>query len=176
MHRKWPSVFSWLVWVCKSTDFTGGIYWFWHIAWNSSFKITHFPAHLELHRDTPSAQTWSHLRSQDICGECSVNLDGQAWLGEMYCPDLAERSAKEPDSEVKLLSRVQLFVIPLTVAIQAPLSMAFCRQEYWNGLPFPSPGELPNMGIKPRSPAWQADTLLSEPPGRSTWFFEKSTT
>ena len=49
--------------------------------------------------------------------------------------------------------------IPWTVAYQAPLSMGFSRQEYWSGLPFPSPGDLPNPGIKPRSPALQADDL-----------------
>ena len=49
----------------------------------------------------------------------------------------------------------------------APLFMEFSRQEYWSGLPFPSPGDLPNLGIKPRSPALQADSLLSEPPGKS---------
>ena len=66
---------------------------------------------------------------------------------------------------VKSLSRVQLFVTPWTIAYQAPLSMEFSRQEYWSGLPFPSPGDLPNPGIKPRSPALQADDLPSEPPG-----------
>ena len=44
--------------------------------------------------------------------------------------------------------------------------MGFSRQEYWSGLPFPSPGDLPDPGIKPRSPALQADTLPSEPPGK----------
>ena len=46
------------------------------------------------------------------------------------------------------------------------LSMEFSRQEYWSGLPFPSPGDLPDPGIKPESPAFQADSLLSEPPGK----------
>ena len=55
--------------------------------------------------------------------------------------------------KVKLLSCVQLFVTPWTVAYQAPLSMGFSRQVYWSGLPFPSPGDLPNPGIEPRSPA-----------------------
>ena len=53
-----------------------------------------------------------------------------------------------------------------TVAHEAPLSMGFSRQEYWSGLPFPSPGDLPNPGIKARSPALQADALTSEPPGK----------
>ena len=55
---------------------------------------------------------------------------------------------------------------PWTVAHQAPLSMGFPRQEYWSGLPFPSPGDLPNPGIKPGSPALRADALPSEPPGK----------
>ena len=69
-------------------------------------------------------------------------------------------------SEVKLLSHVRLLVTPWTVVYQAPQSMEFSRQEYWSGLPFPSPGDLPNPGIKPRSPTLQADALLSEPPGK----------
>ena len=69
--------------------------------------------------------------------------------------------------KVKSLSRVQLFATPWTVAYQAPLSMGFSRQEYWSGLPFPSPGDLPNPGIESGSPALQADTLTSEPPGKT---------
>ena len=61
-----------------------------------------------------------------------------------------------------MLSHVQLFAIPLTVARQASLSMRFSRQEYWSGLPFPSPGDLPNPGIELRSPALQADSLPTE--------------
>ena len=70
--------------------------------------------------------------------------------------------------KVKTLSRVPLFVTPWTVAYQAPLSMGFSRQEYWSGLPFPSPGDLPDPGIEPRSPAFQADALTSEPPSTIT--------
>ena len=62
------------------------------------------------------------------------------------------------ESEVmKSLSHVQLFAIPWTVVYQASLSMGFSRQEYWSGLPFPSPGDLPDPGIEPGSPALQAD-------------------
>ena len=64
---------------------------------------------------------------------------------------------------VKLLSRVRLFATPWTVAYQvAPPSMGFSRQEYWSGLPFPSPGNLPDPGFKPGSPAFQAYSLTSE--------------
>ena len=64
------------------------------------------------------------------------------------------------------LSRVQLFVTPWTVAYQAPLSIGFSRQECWSGLPFPSPGDLPDPGIEPGSPTLLADALPSEPPGK----------
>ena len=57
-------------------------------------------------------------------------------------------------------------VAPWTVARQAPLSVGFSRQEYWSGLPFPSPGNLPDPGIEPRSPALQADSLLTELQGK----------
>ena len=57
---------------------------------------------------------------------------------------------------------------PWTVAYQAPQSMEFSRQEYWSGLPFPSPGDFPNPGIEPGSPALQADALPSEPPGKTS--------
>ena len=67
--------------------------------------------------------------------------------------------------KVKTLSRVWLFATPWSVAHQAPLSMGFSRQEYWSGLPFPSPADLPHPGIELRSPALQADALLSELPG-----------
>ena len=55
------------------------------------------------------------------------------------------------------------FATPWTVACQALLSMGFSRQEYWSGLPFPSPGDLPDSGIEPGSPTLQANFLLSEP-------------
>ena len=60
----------------------------------------------------------------------------------------------------------QLSVTPGTVACQSPLSMGFSRQEYWNGLPFPSPGDLPNPRMEPGPPTRQADSLLSEPIGK----------
>ena len=58
------------------------------------------------------------------------------------------------------------FAIPWTVADQTPPSMGFSRQEYWSRLLFPSPGDLPDPGIEPRSPALQADSLPSKPPGK----------
>ena len=70
---------------------------------------------------------------------------------------------------VSVLSLVQLFATPKTVAHQAPLFMGFSRQEYWNGVPFPLPGDLPNPGIKPRSPvspALAGRFFTTEPPGK----------
>ena len=58
------------------------------------------------------------------------------------------------------------FATPWTVACQAPLSMGFPRQEYWSGLPFPSPGDLPNPGIEPLSPALEGGFFTTEPPGK----------
>ena len=73
--------------------------------------------------------------------------------------------------KVKSLSRLRLFATPWTVTYQAPLSMGFSRQEYWRGLPFPSPRDLRDIGIEPRSPAFQADALTAEPPGKPHPFF-----
>ena len=63
------------------------------------------------------------------------------------------RKGGVPLLEVKLLSRVRLFATAWTVAYQAPPSMGFSRKEYWSGLPFPSPKDLPDPGVEPGSPA-----------------------
>ena len=70
------------------------------------------------------------------------------------------------EKKVKSLHCVRLFVTPGTVAYQATPSMEFSRQEYWSGLLLPSPGDFPDMGIKPGSPTLQAGALPSEPPGK----------
>ena len=61
---------------------------------------------------------------------------------------------------------------PWTVACQVPISMGFSRQEYWSGLPLPPPGDLPDPGTESRSPSLQADSLPSEPPGKSMFLVE----
>ena len=73
---------------------------------------------------------------------------------------------------MKLLSRVRLFATPWTVAYQSPPSMGFSRQQYWSGLPFPSPGDLPSSGTEPGSPALQANALTSEPPEKPMEYFK----
>ena len=69
---------------------------------------------------------------------------------------------------MKSLSSVRLLATPQTIAPQAPLSMGFSRPEYWSGMPFLSPGDLPNPGIEPGSPTLQADSLQYEPLGKPT--------
>ena len=95
-------------------------------------------------------------------------------LCELYLSNIAHAPTEIPphvyvslNLKVKSLSHVWLFATPWTVACQAPQSMEFSRQEYWIGLPFPPPGDLPNPGIEPGSPALPADALPSEPPGSS---------
>ena len=73
------------------------------------------------------------------------------------------RKVKESESGYSVASDS---LTPWTVAHQASPSMGFSRQEYWSGLLFPSPGDLPDPGIEPRSPTLQADALTSEPPGK----------
>ena len=93
-------------------------------------------------------------------------LRDHAWqeiqVGEQMC---AEKRRKW---NCQSLNPVCLCATPWTEARQAPLSIGFSRQEYWSGLPFPSPGDLPHPGIEPRSPALQADSLPSQPPGKLT--------
>ena len=96
-----------------------------------------------------------------ICISNEVILDNH----RLYHPnqDIFSPTSYTEILKVKSLSHVQLFVTPWTVASQAPQSMEFSRQEYWSGFPFPSPGDLPDPGIKPGSPTLQADALPSEP-------------
>ena len=73
--------------------------------------------------------------------------------------------------KVKLLSHIRLFATLWTVSYQASLSMGFSKQEYWSGLPFPSPGDLPDPGIEPESPTLEAGALTSEPPGKPRSYY-----
>ena len=76
----------------------------------------------------------------------------------------ASRAESESVSHSAMSSSAH--VTPWTIAHQAPLPIEFCRQEYWSGLPFSSPGDFPNPGIEPGSPALQVDSLPSELPGK----------
>ena len=81
------------------------------------------------------------------------------WSALFPCSTLKAFEVKESDVDQSCPTLCD----PWTVAHQAPPSMGFSRQEYWSGLPFPSPGDLPNPGIEPRSPTLQADALISIP-------------
>ena len=119
-------------------------------------------------------KVWSGKEPACQCGRhnrCSFNC----WIGKIpwrrgmathYHQTGYMGTIKIIFQKVKSLSRVWLFATPWTVAYQAPPSMGFSRQEYWSGLPFPSPGDLHNSGIERRSPTFQADALTSEPPGK----------
>ena len=87
-------VSSWLLAGCNYTSFTGGIYWLCHITRICSFKITHFPAHFVLCKDTPGVQILCCLWSKDSTGECSVNVDGQA----CFNPDEVKSTVRWPRS------------------------------------------------------------------------------
>ena len=99
-------------------------------------------------------------------GPEALHRDPQPLTGRMAPSEEPPPPKTGDGQQLPLLSRFRLFATPWTVAHQAPLSMGFSRQEYWSGLPCPFPGVLPNPGSKPRSPTLQADSLLSEPPGK----------
>ena len=92
---------------------------------------------------------------------CLINT-----MQSAFWKTLVMASSTDTVAIVQSLSRVLLFVTPRTMACRAPLSMKFSRQEYWSGLPFPSPKALPDPKLKPVSPALQADSLSTEPPGK----------
>ena len=104
-----------------------------------------------------------------------TSVDGTYWLLIIFCwrrnPEQRWYYRGQANNESKWKCRsfscVWLFVTPWTIAHQTPLSVEFSRQEYWSGLPFPSPEDLPHPGIEPRFPALQADYLPTEPPGKS---------
>ena len=106
---------------------------------------------------------WVHL------DHSSVNLLLQLYLTDHFQATQFKTATNNSGSrkvKVKLLSRVRLFATPWTVAHQASPSMGFSRQENWSGVPLPSPGDLPNSGFEPESPAMQADTTIKGFPGK----------
>ena len=105
---------------------------------------------LPTHNSTEDAQTQFCL---SLCG-----VPGSWCAQGMFEP--SKHLCREWKVKVKLLNCVRLFATPWTAASLAPPSMGFSREEYWSGLPFPSPGDLPDSGIGPGSPSLQADTTL----------------
>ena len=145
----------------------------------------------QLHSSHPIAKKFIHFQLKDNCFIVAHNSSkfskrgfNSMWTENFQMFKLVLEKAEEPENKLptsagsskkqesskkvkvklKSLNHVWLFETPRTVAYQASTSMGFSRQEYWSGLPFPSPGYLLNPGIKPGSHALQADTLPSEPP------------
>ena len=106
-------------------------------------------------------RSWVPFQSQNAMAVRSLGMSG----GQSGIPDSDQGLCELDCGLCYSLSCVQLFATPRTVARLASLSMDLSRQEYWNGLPFPSPEELPNPGIGPWSPVSQADSLPFEPQG-----------
>ena len=123
--------------------------------------------------------TWLWANLGDSEGQRSLVFsvdevaDSRTWLSDRTTTRIEKKLICNPECienqwqwKQSCSSCVWLFVTPWTVAHQAPPSMGFSRQDYWSELPFPSPGDLPDPGIEPRSSTLQADTLTSEPPGK----------
>ena len=108
--------------------------------------------------DRKGENDWAEIRFSHIEAQnCSF-----PWSVSKEIPE----AVVQQKVKVKSLRRVPLFATPGAVTYQAPPTMGFSRQECWSGLPFPSPGDNPNPGIEPGSPALQADALPFEPPGK----------
>ena len=116
---------------------------------------------------------WIYLEAESLRDICTLMVIEELFIivqkyKQLRCLSEAEWINKmcyihKVKVKVKSLSRVRLFANPWMVTYQAPRSTGFSRQEYWSGLPFPFPGDLPNPGIEPTSPALQTDALPSEP-------------
>ena len=84
----------------------------------------------------------------------------------VYIVQITTDSSEDKTLSLSCFSRVQLFAIPWTVP--HPLTLGFSGQEYWSGLPFPPPGDLPDEGLEPKSPALTGRFFTTEPPGKPT--------
>ena len=133
------------------------------------------PVILSFWRPESWRKSWYTASEDSVC-----ILD--CWILSALLPDLfSEENVEDSDHllhclvfVVQSLSRVRLFATRWTVAFQVSPSMGFSRQEYWSGLPFSSPGDLPDPGIEPGFPALEADALTSEPSGthsKNKWLY-----
>ena len=121
---------------------------------------------------TPNAGGMGSIPGQGAFGEAAVKWEASHMKRDLHslCRNwtwVTWMRTRNPNHQTS--SHVWLFAIPWTVAYQAPPSMEFSRQEYWSGVPFPSPGDLSNPGTEPGSPALWAGALSSELPGKPTW-------
>ena len=135
---------------------------------------THIGVHTHTHTHTFMLLSggFSHGPYSCLCHICICIIGWQSLMytntlvGLLYLPWPPSMGHASRGGKVKSLSCVQLFAAPWTVACQDSPSMGFARQEYWSGLPFPSPGHLPNPGTEPVSHALHAYSLPSDPPGK----------
>ena len=126
--------------------------WLWEAVWGEAEPVLHF-SHLVIFRLFVTQWTAACQASLSITNSQSLLKLVSIASVMPSNPVLNLAPYAFPLGEVKSLSRVWLFVTPWTVAYQAPLSMGFSRQQYWSGLPFPSPRNLPDPGMEPGSPA-----------------------
>ena len=120
-----------------------------------------FSSGLALHIKWPKYWSFSISPFKEYSGLISFRID---WFDLLADQGILKSLLQHHSSKASILRRSAFFMVQLS---HPPVSMEFSRQEYWGELPFPSPGDLPNPGIKPRSLALQADSLPSEPPGKS---------
>ena len=118
---------------------------------NSYRILTHMESRKVVPMNLFTGQEQRPRCREQMCGHGAKERDGMNWTSGI---DILIYTLL-----FSQLSHVQLFVTPWTVACQAPLSIGFSRQEYWSGLPFPYPRDLPNSRIEPASFAWQMDSL-----------------
>ena len=115
----------------------------------------------------PHVPHFSHLLASWLLAQIPTHLVHNLIYAHDFNSHLKLMSPKAmKESESEVTQSCPTLCNPWTVAHQAPPSMGFSRHEDWSGLPFPSPGDLPDPGIEPRSPTLQADTLTSAPPGK----------
>ena len=135
----WGTMLQFLCWSVPSIPLQSGTVNFRWLFRQDIWKVQHLKSTMWCY------SLWKLVRSQP-----SVPIHMQSVSGDDKCGGVI---ICVKWSEVKSLSRVRLFATPWTVAHQAPWSVGFPRHEYWSVLPFPSPGDLPDPGIEPRSPA-----------------------
>ena len=137
-----------------------------------NFYVVHIHTRILLNHKNkiiPFAATWVQLEIS-VLSEVRKRKTNTIWY-HLY----VESKRKVKRKKVKSLSRVRFFVTLWTVAHQAPPSMGFSRQEYWSGLPFPSPGDLPDLGMEPESPALQENSSLSHQGSPSSFYKTEKT-
>ena len=138
----------------------------WKIPWTEEPGGLQSMGSLRVRHDCFSLRCIGEGNGNPLQCSCLENpRDGGAWWSAIYGVTQSRTQLKRLSSSSSS-SHVQLFATPWTLACRDPLSIGFSRQEYWRGLPFPSPGYLPNPGIDPRSPTLQASSLPAEPQGK----------